>query len=219
MPADSYGDKVWGRDHDRDRRDDRRDERARTDSYGDKVWGRDHDRDRRDDRARTESYADKVWGRDRDDRDRRDDRRGHHDSYADKVWGRDHDHRDDRDRERARDRDAARVWGLDDATRDRAHADRWSFLDDDQYDLEGWAARPGSLGSWMQKAASPMEARYLEEFITMLDRFEKKRGLDRKRASRQPFPRVTPNMPGTDGGIHVHLGPGLHAEIKFYITN
>ena len=105
------------------------------------------------------------------------------------------------------------MWGLDDATRDRAHADRWSFLDDDQYDLEGWAARPGSLGSWMQKAASPMEARYLEEFITMLDRFEKKRGLDRKRTPRRPS-RARDAQHARDRRrlIHVHLGPGLHAE-------
>ena len=56
--------------------------------------------------------------------------------------------------------------------------------------------------------------RYFQEFVSTLQHFEKKRGLGRRRpASRE----MAPFHQGGDGGIHVHLGPGLRAEIKFYV--
>merc|ERR1719198_574332 len=66
----------------------------------------------------------------------------------------------------------------------------------------------GSVGEWLQSAATPLEKRHFVELIGMLDDFEQRCGL------------ANPNRERVDptGKITLTLGPSMNLEMRFVIT-
>lgn len=76
-------------------------------------------------------------------------------------------------------------------------------------DSDSWKIRRGSVGSWLEDVASPMERKLFHDFIKCMDKFEHKNGLDHYRYG-------TPEQEA-DGATVIHLGPTLKASIKFFV--
>ncbi|GMH47245.1 hypothetical protein TL16_g00016 [Triparma laevis f. inornata] len=86
------------------------------------------------------------------------------------------------------------------------------FDDDDDddgwkgYSTENWAVRSGSVGEWLQNVATPQDRRNFKDFMSMLEVFEKSRGIDARRS-----------MEKQGNAITVRLGPMLNVALKFYV--
>jgi len=78
-------------------------------------------------------------------------------------------------------------------------------------DEEGWSKQHGSLGEWLQYAATPMERRNFHNFVRTIEKFEQKYGLD------------SPSRGAHFGHLEEHsvvvrLGPTLNAQINFFVS-
>ncbi|GMI30423.1 hypothetical protein TeGR_g13149 [Tetraparma gracilis] len=74
------------------------------------------------------------------------------------------------------------------------------------YSTERWAVKSGSVGEWLQNAATPQDRKNFKDFMTMLDAFERERGIDARR-----------KMERQGNAIVVRLGPMLNVALKFYV--
>ena len=71
---------------------------------------------------------------------------------------------------------------------------------------EYWAVRQGSVGEWLQNACSPLDRRNFQEFMVMLETFEKERGMDCKRGEGR-----------SQDAIVLRLGPMLSVACRFFV--
>jgi len=74
------------------------------------------------------------------------------------------------------------------------------------FSSENWAVRNGSVGEWLQNVATPQDRRNFKDFMSMLDEFEKARGMDSKRSL---------EMQGN--AVVLKLGPMLSVAMKFFV--
>jgi len=65
----------------------------------------------------------------------------------------------------------------------------------------------GSVGQWLNTAATPLEKRNFIEFVQTLEEFEARRGLT-------PQSRSADDVSGT---IHLALGPTIRCQLKFLV--
>ena len=74
------------------------------------------------------------------------------------------------------------------------------------FSSENWAVRNGSVGEWLQNVATPQDRRNFKDFMSMLDNFERARGMDSKRSL---------EMQGN--AVVVKLGPMMSVAMKFFV--
>ena len=106
---------------------------------------------------------------------------------------------------RDRERSSRRRRGADEGDDDASSA-AGGFGDDAAN--PAWAVRSGTVGDYLQHSASPMEVKLFEEFVSLMDVWEKKHGIAHKRGKHAP----------RNEGVHVSLGMNLRAEVRFYVA-
>ena len=71
---------------------------------------------------------------------------------------------------------------------------------------ESWAVRSGSVGEWLHNVATPLDRKNFKDFMTMIETFEKDRGIDGRRGVERE-----------GNAIVVRLGPMINVALKFYV--
>lgn len=86
-------------------------------------------------------------------------------------------------------------------SRDTSTREKWDF-DDDEDSTPHWAAKRGSVGEWLKKAACPAEVENFRKFIACLEEFERSSGM-----------KCVPK----ENGFIVPMGPDLKASVSFFM--